>query len=153
MMKIKVFMMLPFLALMCAGAQAASLNDAGSKGFGVEFGQPTGVTGKYWLSNMSAADAALGYHFNHNFDMHMDYLVHAYILNGGSQGMLPLYVGIGGRILAGDDTQFGLRLPLGISYLLSADKLEIFAEVAPVVDLTDIGADIDGTVGVRLYIF
>jgi hypothetical protein len=134
-------------------AAAGEINRNGSLGLGAEFGQPIGATGKYWFSEMSAVDGALGYHFNHNFDLHADYLAHLYVLSGGSNAQLPLYGGLGARILAGDDTQFGLRIPLGISYLLMPHRLEIFAEVAPVIDLSNIGVDVDGVVGLRLYSF
>src|SRR5882762_173043 len=47
-------------------------------GVGVALGQPMGVTGKYWLTSSSALDGMMGYHFNHNFDAHADYLWHSF---------------------------------------------------------------------------
>ena len=48
-------------------------------GFGVQLGQPMGVTGKYWLSSTTAVDGFMGYHFNSNFDIHADYLWHTFL--------------------------------------------------------------------------
>jgi len=121
--------------------------------FGTELGQPMGVTAKYWLSSTLAVDGAMGYHFNHNFDMHSDILWHSFSSFDVSNGRLPFYMGAGGRVLLGNDSQFGLRLPIGVSFLSSNQPIEIFAEVAPVIQLiTSIGLDVDGVVGIRLYI-
>ena len=134
-------------------AATGDLNRQGNLGLGIEVGQPIGVTGKLWLSDMSAVDAAMGYHWNHNFDVHADYLLHTNTFTSTMNGTLPLYVGLGGRVLAGDDTQFGLRIPFGISYLWRPHTIEFFAEIAPIVDLSNFGADVDGSVGIRLYTF
>ena len=153
----KTFRALIVILLAASGsaraAESGVVNKSGSIGAGVAFGQPIGITGKLWLSPTMAADAALGYHFNHNFDMHADYLLHTNELTPAMNGNLPLYIGLGARLLAGDDTQFGLRFPIGISYLIGSKHLEIFAEIAPVLDLSNIGADMDGVVGLRLYSF
>jgi len=101
----------------------------------------------------TALDAMAGYHFNSNFDIHADYLWHSFSSFSVSSGRMPFYFGLGGRILAGDDTQFGARIPLGVSYLFPTQPLEAFAEVAPVIKLAPgIGADVDGLVGIRVYI-
>ena len=122
-------------------------------GIGAAFGQPMGVTTKYWLSSTTAVDAFAGYHFNSNFDAHMDYLWHTFSSFDLERGRLPFYVGLGGRINLGNSSDFGVRLPIGASYLFPTDPVELFAEVAPVVKLLkNIGADIDGLVGVRVYV-
>ena len=111
---------------------------------------PSGLSNRH---RSTAVDAALGYHYNHNFDMHADFLLHTNVLTSTMNGTLPLYVGLGARVLAGDDTQFGLRFPIGVSYLIASKRLEIFAELAPILDVSNIGGDIDGVVGLRLYAF
>jgi hypothetical protein len=136
-----------------AGAITSRVGSAQDLGFGFAAGQPMGVTAKYWLSSTSGVDAFMGYHFNSNFDMHADYLLHTYSSFNFSEGRLPLYIGVGGRVLLGNDSQLGLRIPIGASYLLPTSPVEIFAEVAPVIQLvTSIGADIDGQIGFRVYI-
>ncbi len=151
----KILFLTAFAMLSASPVLAISsrVGNAEDLGFGAELGQPLGVTAKYWLSSAIAVDAAMGYHFNSNFDAHADYLFHSFSSFNVASGRLPFYLGLGGRILLGDDSQFGLRMPLGASYLYPNDPIEMFAEVAPIVKLTSgIGLDIDGVVGVRVYI-
>jgi hypothetical protein len=137
-----------------AEAVTSRVGSAEDIGVGLALGQPMGVTGKYWLSSTTAIDGAAGYHFNKNFDMHSDYLWHSFSSFDIENGRLPFYFGIGGRVnLLGNDSNFGMRLPIGVSFLPSSEPYEFFAEVAPVVQLlTSIGIDIDGVVGVRIYL-
>src|ERR1017187_7257355 len=139
------------MAFLANAAQAVTsrVGSAEDLGVGIALGQPMGVTAKYWLSSTIAVDAAAGYHFNKNFDVHADYLWHSFSSFDIQNGRLPFYLGLGGRVLGGNDSQFGLRIPIGISFLPSNQPLEFFAEVAPVVQLApSIGADVDGAVGV-----
>ena len=54
-------------------------------------------------------------------------------------------------MIAGDRSQAGLRLPLGLSYLMN-QTYRIFAEIVPVVRFApDTGGDVDGGIGVRYY--
>ena len=136
-----------------AHAMTSRVGAAQDLGIGTELGQPMGVTAKYWLDSTMAVDGAMGYHFNHNFDMHADVLWHSFSSFEVTNGRLPFYAGLGGRILAGNNSQFGIRLPFGASYLPSNNPIELFAEIAPVVQIaTSLGADIDGVVGFRVYI-
>jgi hypothetical protein len=136
-----------------AMATTSRVGSAQDLGLGVQLGQPMGVTGKYWLSSTLAVDGFMGYHFNNNFDTHADLLWHSFSSFNVSSGRLPFYSGLGGRVFGGNDSQFGLRIPIGVSYLFPSQPLEAYAEIAPVVKIAPgIGADIDGAVGLRLYI-
>jgi hypothetical protein len=136
-----------------AQAISSRVGSADDMGFGVVLGQPIGATAKYWLSSSAAVDAVMGYHWNHNFDMHADYLWHSFSSFNISSGRLPFYAGLGGRVLLGDDSQLGLRVPFGASFLPASEPMEFFAELAPVIKITSgVGLDIDGMVGVRIYI-
>ena len=136
-----------------AHAITSRVGAAEDLGLGIQLGQPMGVTGKYWLTSTAAIDAFAGYHFNSNFDLHADYLWHSFSSFNVSEGRLPFYLGLGGRIFGGNDSQFGIRLPLGASYLFPSEPLEAYAEIAPIVKIAPgIGADIDGAVGIRLYL-
>src|SRR5882724_8523244 len=155
-MKNKLIALAVFAGLL-AGTPALAITSrvgaAQDLGIGTELGQPMGVTAKYWLSSTLALDGAMGYHFNSNFDMHSDVLWHSFSSFNVSNGRMPFYLGVGGRVLLGNDSQLGLRLPLGVSYLSSNNPIELFAEIAPVIQLvTSIGLDIDGVVGIRYYI-
>jgi len=136
-----------------AQAITSRVGSADDLGVGFAAGQPLGVTGKYWLSSTTAIDAEAGYHFNSNFDMHADYLWHSFSSFDIQNGRLPFYFGVGGRVNLGDDSDFGMRIPLGVSYLPSNQPFEFFAEVAPVVKvLIKLGVGVDGMVGFRVYL-
>ncbi len=140
-------------AVLPARAVTSRVGAAEDLGVGVALGQPMGVTAKYWLSPTSAVDAFMGYHFNHNFDAHADYLLHSFSSFDVGRGRLPFYLGVGGRINLGDDSHFGLRLPVGVSYLFPTQPWEAYVELAPVVKLIDyVGLDLDGSIGVRIYL-
>ena len=50
------------------------------------------------------------------------------------------------------DPAFGLRFQGGLSYLAPRAPVEVFGEVAPVLELTpDVDGLVDGGVGVRYY--
>jgi hypothetical protein len=136
-----------------AAAVTSRVGSPQDLGFGVALGQPMGLTAKYWVTPSAAVDGFMGYHFNSNFDAHADYLWHSFSSLNVSSGRLPFYLGLGGRVLGGNDSQFGFRFPLGVSYLFPTEPLEAYAEVAPIVEVApSIGADVDGMVGLRLYI-
>jgi hypothetical protein len=136
-----------------AQAVTSRVGSAQDLGFGAQFGQPFGVTAKYWMSSTLAIDGAMGYHFNHNFDAHADALWHTFSSFDVSNGRLPFYAGAGARILLGNDSQLGLRLPFGASFLPSSNPIELFAEIAPVIKIApSLGGDVDGELGIRVYI-
>lgn len=150
-MKNRLFLLL--LLTNPAWAVTSRVGSAQDLGLGAAVGQPLGATGKYWLSSTVAVDAFAGYHFNKNFDLHADYLWHSFSSFHVESGRLPFYVGLGARVNLGDDSHLGMRLPIGVSYLAPTDPIEIFVEMAPVVKLLkDIGADLDGLIGIRIYI-
>jgi hypothetical protein len=108
----------------------------GHIGVGAELGAPIGVTAKYWLSNMYAADAALGWSpYSHSSaEIHADFLVNDFDCFQPSSGRLPIYAGIGllGRFRDHHESNLaGFRFPLGISYMFDNTPIDVFAEIAP----------------------
>ena len=68
-------------------------------GVGVILGEPTGLSGKYWISPERAFDVALAYSFledNKSFAFHADHLYH---MEGiiDQHYKMPLYYGFGVR--------------------------------------------------------
>jgi hypothetical protein len=139
---------------------------AGDFGLGIMIGEPTGLSGKLWLSPKSAVDAGLAWSFqgDGSFHLHLDYLLHDFKLIPVDKGKLPLYYGIGGRFLIHDhnkwwdehhndnDVHIGLRIPVGLEYIFTGDKVGIFLEIAPVLDLApDTDLDFNGGIGVRYF--
>lgn len=147
---------LPFLSL----ASSAFADRRGDQGIGVMVGNPTGFSYKIFLDERIGVDAAFGV-AQSELDTHVTLLFHDYNLLGRSpsfanvtsRGDLPLYLGIGPRALfEDDDTEIGIRLPVGISYFPHRTPWESFIEIAPVVRLTpETGMDLDFAIGVRHY--
>jgi hypothetical protein len=74
-----------------------------------------------------------------------------------SSGKLPLYVGVGGRLKiknnkGNDDNRFGIRVPLGIVYMLESAPVDVFLEIAPILDLTPkTDVSVNGGLGFRYF--
>jgi hypothetical protein len=127
-------------------------------GIGVIAGEPTGLSVKYWIDRTSAFDAAFSWSLadKNPFQFHADYLMHGPSLNTNSseaKGSLPWYYGIGGRIKnINNETHLGIRVPVGVTYLVSEAPVDIFAEIAPVLDLKPtVNLNWNGAIGIRYY--
>ena len=108
---------------------------------GVIIGNPTGISGKYFISNKNAVDCVVG--FGSGFMAHLDYLWHNFESLKVNEGKLPYYYG-GGFLITGKN--FCVQGKIGLEYLFDTNPLGIFIEVAPA-----IGTDFifQGGVGVR----
>jgi len=137
-----------------AAAQNFKGPTKGSFGIGAIFGEPTGITLKWWLTRDVAMDATAAWSFADDsaFQLHVDYLVHQFDLIKVQKGKLPIYIGFGGRVKFSDDTKVGIRIPLGMSYFLDTQPLELFGEIVPSLDIApSTKAVLMGGVGVRYY--
>ncbi len=134
-------------------APAGSLAQDKGFGLGVIFGEPTGVSGKYWLDAKRAIDGGVSWSFSGEGDLH----VHADMLWHfpdviRSEVRLPLYAGIGGRLRFHDPVQVGVRVPVGIVWLVDGAPLDVFLEIVPILDLTpSTDFEVNGGVGARYY--
>jgi len=139
-------------AVWAAGPQAGS---AGDLGVGVIVGDPTGFSAKYWLSRTRAVDLALAWDLSGSedrFEIHADHLWHFDLDLSRLQGRMPLYVGVGGRLLTGHDARLGVRIPFGVSYMFPRVPIELFGEITPLVDFTpDTETRVNAGAGVRFY--
>ncbi|MFA4949143.1 MAG: DUF3996 domain-containing protein [Candidatus Krumholzibacteriia bacterium] len=142
---------------------AAGGVDNGTWELGVILGEPTGLSAKYWTTTNTALDFGAAWSFGKdgNFHLHCDYLYHNYNIFKVDEGSLPLYFGIGGRVRFEDDhsinehhgTRVGLRLVLGLEYLVAAYPMSIFFEIAPIVDVAPATeGSMNGGLGIR-YVF
>jgi len=117
----------------------ASLNYSQNKriGAGIIVGEPTGLSFKYWLTDNTALDAGLAWSFvdENAFQIQADYLIHNFSLIKISNGKLPFYFGIGGRLKFSNDATLGVRVPLGLAYIFSDEPIDIFLEIVPILDL------------------
>jgi hypothetical protein len=124
-------------------------------GLGIMIGEPTGLNGKGWLTNRTAIDAGLAWSFVHktSLHIHVDYLMHSFNVFPQAE-RLPLYYGIGGRIRTNEDhnTQLGLRMVGGIEYMFATAPIDIFFEIAPILDLTPkTELNMNAGIGARFY--
>jgi hypothetical protein len=123
-------------------------------GLGILVGEPTGITGKYRLSESTALDGAVAWSFNHegSFYIHGDFLKHHFGIINISEGKMPMYYGIGGKTILSPDFIFGIHVPLGIAYMFDTAPLDVFLEIRPGLNLapaTDF--DMSGGIGVRYF--
>jgi hypothetical protein len=117
----------------------SSLDYSQSKkiGAGIIAGEPTGLSFKYWLSENTALDAGLAWSFldENAVQIQADYLIHNFSLIKISEGKLPFYFGIGGRLKFSNDLILGVRVPLGLAYIFNNEPIDIFFEVVPILDI------------------
>jgi hypothetical protein len=137
-------------------------------GLGLMVGSPSGLSGKLYLSRDTALDFGLGYTHHYRtrayrgLHAHMDFLWHPVVLAKVDPFHLPLYFGIGGRFWehgSGGHGHLGLRVPVGISMDFNNVPLDIFLELAFVLDLIFIDdynhghgyTHLNGALGIRYY--
>lgn len=122
---------------------SAEFIKAESFGIGAVIGDPTGISAKMWLSKTTAVDGAFAWSMSGPTAIHVqsDYLIHE--LSLFHLGTLPmnLYYGAGGRISTysgSNKTGLGLgaRAPLGVTYQFKRQPVELFGEIALVLELT-----------------
>jgi len=142
----------------------------GTFGAGLELGSPTGLNGKYFLSDDGALNFGLGvdgYGYRRygrdGLHLYLDYLWHPISLANPAEFQLPLYIGIGGRLWNFDDDRyrdnyfaFGVRVPIGIAFDFNNVPLDIFIQVTPTLDFYSgyydtAGFAFDFSVGVRYW--
>lgn len=148
-----------FLLLMAVGGAIAApcggplhAQDRGF-GLGIMVGSPTGLSGKLWVSQQNAVDVGLAWSFSHEGYMHIhgDYLWHFPHAIRSSERFV-LYAGIGGRVGLSDDARIGVRIPGGIGWWPRNVPLDVFLEIAPVLDLApETDFDMTGALGARYF--
>ena len=155
-MKCKIAIIVLLLSVSSANARMQD-----DFGLGIFLGEPTGLSLKYWLDEECAIDgaAAWSYSENDSFQLHGDYLIHNY--EWLNEDDLPVYYGIGARLKFKDNDGrgrnenhaiFGIRIPVGVTYLFDDTPLDLFFELVPVLDLSpDVELDINVAVGLRYY--
>lgn len=131
----------------------ASAQDRGF-GLGLILGEPTGLSAKAWVSSNNALDFGAAWSFRHKgfFHLHGDYLWHWRHAIQSSEEFVP-YAGIGARVAAGrGEGIFGVRFVGGLAWWPHGAPIDVFVEVAPILDLVETTAlSGNGGVGVRFY--
>jgi hypothetical protein len=106
-------------------------------GLGIVVGDPTGITAKYWTSKNTAICGACGWSFRREGYLHIngDFIYHNFKLFPVEKGELPIYFGLGGRLAFKDETEVGIRIPVGIEYLFEDAPFDAFLELSPYLNL------------------
>ncbi|HSG28639.1 MAG TPA: hypothetical protein VLA34_09180 [Candidatus Krumholzibacterium sp.] len=133
-----------------------SLAEGGNFGLGIIIGEPTGITGKLFISERNAIDGALAWSLDENNYMHIqgDYLFHNFFVLEDVEGEFAWYAGLGGRIVLVDkaDDHVGIRFPLGVTFLFDDGRFDTFMEIVPIMDVApDTDFDMEGAIGIRFY--
>ncbi len=165
--KISVALAVPLLAAQAALAQnsntvapasfSPTLSETSHRfGAGLIVGEPTGVSLKYWLNDVMALDGAVGFRARDtdDVDLHADVLWHDYDLIPVSSGRMAAYVGAGPSVIFrhDEDNRFGIRVPVGLTYQFENAPVDVFAEVAPILDLSPaLQGDFNVGIGVRYW--
>lgn len=115
--------------------------DKGTLGVGIILGSPIGLTGKLYIKDDQAIQAAVGSEFiSGGLQLHADYVFHPYILESRESFVLPVYIGPGVRLIdytnGREDSSFaiGLRAVGGLLFDFKTVPLDAFIEVAGVLE-------------------
>ncbi|MEJ2050762.1 MAG: OmpA family protein, partial [Calditrichota bacterium] len=111
----------------------------GKIGLGVLAGTTTGINARYWPNanrslHLTAAWGNSPQSYMILQGSYVFYNFHILPIHIGD-GQWPLYFGVGLHTRVSQETEIGLRAPVGISYIFPITPLEIFAEVSPTVTL------------------
>jgi|JI7StandDraft_1071085.scaffolds.fasta_scaffold226810_1 hypothetical protein len=157
--------------VICALLLQVGLCAAQKEGFGlgVMAGDPTGLSGKYWLSGDRALAFGLAWGvWGRYLHLHGDYTVQNIQLLQEEDATLDLYYGgglrmrswSGGRYWRGgrwyeedrSSVGLGIRLPIGVDLTVDGLPLDVFLEVVPTLELLPgTYLDLDLSVGARYW--
>ncbi len=132
------------------GSNMRSFSANKTFGLGLELGQPTGLTGKYFLSDSNALDFGVGYIYHNRWygedgvHLYLDYLWHPFSLVSAQAFELPFFIGVGGRFWDFDycdarvcgygGSAVGIRVPRGIAVDFNEVPLDIALNIVPTFD-------------------
>jgi len=140
------------LLVFIASLSLSSVSFSQQAGVGIIVGEPVGISWKTMLTEDNALSGAFAWSFADEKELHIhaDWLFHNWsVLQDAFEvksGKLPLYYGIGGRIKLEDDTRVGIRFVIGMSYIFENAPVDIFMELAPIMDIAP-STELNGNIG------
>ncbi|MBI2345664.1 MAG: DUF3996 domain-containing protein [Deltaproteobacteria bacterium] len=129
-------------------------------GLGIVLGDPTGLTGKGYVSERLAVDGIVSWSFiDEAVTLIGDVTYDFFDLSmAGAAVGIPFYAGVGGKVAFdergknADRTLVGIRVPVGLAFQWAQHPIELFIEVAPGIELAPATTvDITGGLGARFY--
>src|SRR6185312_4278869 len=145
----------PLLAacsLMTALPASAAAPSTGQWGAGVILGEPTGFTGAYVLDQDHVIDGGLADSFigQSDWQIYSDYLWRNNHLYQDQAPEVDFYYGVGLRLKFESSARFGVRVPGGATYQIANSPIQLFGELAPIVDVApDISMRVNIAIGAR----
>lgn len=131
-------------------------------GLGAIVGDPTALDLKLRFDTMQAVQIRAGWSFADPYQdrvvLMTDYTLHFPILYKQTKnaGLLAPYLGVGGKVGFSErpnPVTVGVRVPLGLSFLVRELPLEVFVEVVPGVHVAPrVDALVDAGIGARVYL-
>ncbi|MBI4125852.1 MAG: hypothetical protein HY465_00005 [Deltaproteobacteria bacterium] len=154
------------VTVLTTAAEAREASPHGPKGkrfgAGIVLGEPTGLTGKGYVTEHFAVDGIASWSFvdealtlvgDVTYDF-FDIPVDTDVIT------LPFYAGAGGKLgfdrggRNDGDTIVGVRVPVGVAVQWVKYPIEVYLEVAPGIELApSTEVDITGGLGARFYFF
>jgi hypothetical protein len=140
-----------FTILLFVSFSYAATSTPSHIGLGFYFGQPTGISIGWYLSDHQVLNGVVGWAFNNKngiLSLSADYTYRWNVAS--SPGKLFLYAGIGVSARIGSDSDLGLRIPLGIAFFTPEIPLELLLEIAPGMRLIPATTgNVEGGLGIR----
>lgn len=154
------------IVLVFIGWSSVSMAADRSLGLGIILGSPTGISGQYMQGRENAIDGALAWDLGDGTVMHIhgDYLWRKRLNFSKTPEPFYFYYGIGGRLITWSDYEYhhhhhhesgvaiGPRFPAGLSYTFRDPVIELFGEIAAIMDIVPATSlDLDAGIGGRFY--
>ncbi|OGS27558.1 MAG: hypothetical protein A2297_00060 [Elusimicrobia bacterium RIFOXYB2_FULL_48_7] len=128
------------LSAIAQGAVAQSAQSAGSGkfGLGLMVGSPVGICFKYWLNEINALTGGIS--LGSGPVIQLNYLWHNFSAITPDEGRLPVHYGFGAQIYTGSErnnSTLGLRGVIGLTYIFDRAPVDMFLELAPLLEMGD----------------
>lgn len=167
MLKIKYCFLVIVIVLLSLSTTYSQAPEGKKFGVGIMLGEPSGLTGKYWLSNTKAIALSIGNSYFGKIRLGGDYLWH---FNAFNSQMANLYAGPGVAIGIGessgwwytnknktwynesDEFGFGVRGIMGLNIVPKASPFEFFTEFGLMLGIFPASyTNFEGAIGFRFY--
>jgi hypothetical protein len=130
-------------------------------GVGLIIGEPTGLTGKGYLTQQWAIDGIVSWSFvDKGVTLISDATYDFFDLPVETQKVtIPFYVGVGAKLTINkertnkpDKTSGAIRVPIGLAAQWTDYPIEVFLELAPGIEIApETEFDVTGGIGARFY--